>query len=215
MSTLHDAVNMQSTAGVSAWWMQRTRPAARLGVKGPDAPVVLERAGVVIPRRANSIIRSNSTIPFNSPLRGSDVSLPGLSRCLRLGATEFLLEQDAGTDILRTVRESVLAADQRAWPVLRTDYSALIGGAATLHRLARFCAFDFEALLAGDATASPPGGVGARDTVVMTLLAQISVTLTIESADATAPQLRLWTDASFGEYLEHTLSPSPSSGVHA
>jgi hypothetical protein len=181
--------------------MHPVRPAARLGVKGPDAPAVLEQAGIVIPHHANSITRAG------------DAPLAGLSRCLRLGHTEFLLEQDEGSDALRAVRDSVIAAGQRAWPVVRTDYSALIGGTATLQQLARFCAFDFEALLAGKGTASPHGAT-PRNTVVMTLLAQISVTLAIESADATAPQLRLWTDASFGEYLEHTLSSS-SSGVHA
>jgi hypothetical protein len=213
MSTPRDAVNMRSSESALSWWMQRTRPAARLGVKGPDAPAVLERAGVVIPHRVNSIIRFNSSSA--SQIVRADDAPSRLSRCLRLGATEFLLEQDEGPDAVNAVRESVLRAEQRAWPVLRTDYSALIGGTATLQRLAQFCAFDFEALLTGATAASPSGNAVAPDTVVMTLLAQISVTLTVECADATAPQLRLWTDASFGEYLEHTLSPSPSSGVHA
>ena len=201
MSASRHDMHMPDVAPSPAWWIQPVRPVARLGVKGPDAPAVLEQAGIVIPRHANSLTRA------------ADAPLAGLSRCLRLGDTEFLLEQDEGGDALRAVLESVIAAGRRAWPVLRTDYSALIGGTATLQQLARFCAFDFEALLAGKKSASPHGAA-PRDTVVMTLLAQISVTLAIESADATAPQLRLWTDASFGEYLEHTLSPS-SSGVHA
>ena len=55
----------------------------------------------------------------------------------------------------------------------------------------------------------------------MTLLADISVTLVIESLDPATPQLRLWADASFATYLQQTLQslspskPSPIPGVHA
>ena len=81
----------------------------------------------------------------------------------------------------------------RAWCVLRSDYSALIGGGAAFQQLSRIASFDFEQLLQ------------TPDRVVMTLVADISITAVLDDANASAPRLRLWADASFGTYLQQTL----------
>ena len=196
-----------------SWWSRTVRPAARLGLKGPDAPGLLQRAGITIPAHANGITRSPGS------------ALAGLSRCLRLGSTEFLLEQDEAVDAVHAIHQHAQRADQRAWPVIRADFTALIGGTEAFTHLSRLASFDFESWLAAEAqaaaaTAASPAPA-ASGAVVMTLLADISITLAIESADAAAPQLRLWADASFAGYLQQTLQslcPSPPSlipGVHA
>lgn len=160
------------------FWFQPQRPTARMGLKGADAARLLQQAGIDVPGVANSITHPRSDSG---------------TRCLRLGNTEFLLEQDAGSDAIERVRALAGTADLRAWPVLRTDYCVLLGGPALFERLSHIASFDFETL---DSTA---------DRVVMTLAADISVTLALDSAGPAPPQLRLWTDASFGIYLEETL----------
>jgi len=199
-----------------AWWIRLARPTARLGLKGPDAPAVLQQAGIAIPTHANGITRSPAS------------ALAGLSRCLRLGATEFLLEQDEGVEAVQSLRGRAQTAGLRAWPVIRADFSALLGGTEVMMRLSRLGSFDFESWLAAEArasiasrasTSSPASATACS--VVMTLLADISITLVIESADPAAPQLRLWADASFATYLQQTLqflspsTPCPTPGVHA
>ncbi|HXS29964.1 MAG TPA: hypothetical protein VN755_03935, partial [Steroidobacteraceae bacterium] len=79
------------------------------------------------------------------------------------------------------------------WCVLRSDYSALVGGVSVFEQLSRMASFDFRQLLQ------------TPDRVVMTLVADISITAVLEDASTSAPQLRLWADASFGIYLEKTL----------
>ena len=195
---------MNAPAQGHAWWIRPVRPAARLGLKGPDAPGLLQQAGISIPSHANGMTSSPTS------------AIAGLSRCLRLGATEFLLEQDEGADAVRALREQALHAGQRAWPVVRADFSALVGGTEALTRLSQLSSFDFESLLAAEAQAAT-----ATRSVVMTLLADISVTLVLEHADPAAPQWRLWADASFASYLQQTLQslcpspPFPIPGVHA
>ena len=135
------------------FWFRARRPAARLGLKGPDAPRLLQQAGVLVPE-PNAITRTAGD--------------SGLSRCLRLGYTEFLLEQDTGTEAIERLR-AFAAAEQRARSVLRCDYSVLLGGSGLFDELARLCTFDFASLQARPHTA------------VMTLAAGISVTLALDS----------------------------------
>lgn len=168
------------------FWFQ-SRQCMRIGVKGPDAARLLADAGITIPATPNAIAHSDAA-PGN------------LSRCLRLGSSEFLLEQDSGAETIEMVRHRIKAAESRAWCVLRSDYSALLGGPALFERLARICAFDLSRM-----TTQP-------DQVVMTLTADVSVTLALESASTADLQLRLWADPSYGTYLEQVLSQlsSPS-----
>lgn len=113
-------------------------------------------------------------------------------RCLRLGSTEFLLEiddQHSPPPIVPAPSE-----EARAWLLLRSDHSLVLEGAHWPARLAHLCSFDFTRLHA------------APDSVVMTLLAGISVTIAREPAvDAEQFALRLWCDASYATYLDQCL----------
>lgn len=160
------------------FWFRPQRPAARLGLKGPDAARLLHQAGIDVPAVANAITHPRDEAG---------------TRCLRLGNTEFLIEQDDGADTIDRVRTLAGTGDFRAWPVLRTDYCVLLGGPALFERMSHIAAFDFETLS------------GTPHQVVMTLAADISVTFVLDGFANAHPQLRLWADASFGTYLEQTL----------
>ena len=182
---------------MSALQVKAVQPAARMGLKGPEAAALLQQAGIPVPALPNRM-------------------LTGKVRVLRLGSTEFILEQDDGCEAISAVRTLARSAGLRAWPVLRADCCLLLTGDAMFERLSRVCAFDFSQL-------------GAQpDLAVMTLLADISVTFTLEPAAAAgalhatspaAPSLRLWADPGFATYLAQTLrslsSDVPSHGVHA
>ena len=160
--------------------LQRQAPAARLGLKGPDAPALLERARLPLPLRTNAFLQG--------------ASAGALSRCLRLGYSEFLLEQDHSTGAIVELRTLAADAGLRAWAVQRCDFSVVLSGPGLFARLARLCAYDFAMLYR------------APDSVVMTLLADISVTLALDSPDPAEPRLRLWTDPGYAHYLEETLT---------
>jgi hypothetical protein len=111
---------------------------------------------------------------------------------LRLGNTEFILEQDDGDSMLAQVQSLARTAGLRAWPVTRADCSLLLSGEAMFDRLSRVCAYDFAQF------ASLP------DMAVMTA-GDISVTLRWTAAVASGrPRFR---------HLPHTdpaiLSPTP------
>ena len=175
-----------------SWWVQTQHPAARLGLKGVDAARLLGDCGITIPDSPNAVTHG-------------DAASPGLSRCLRLGNSEFLLEEDRHADTIERIRTQADATAMRAWCVLRSDYSALVGGVSVFEQLSRMASFDFRQLLQ------------TPDRVVMTLVADISITAVLEDASTSAPQLRLWADASFGIYLEKilqslsTIPPTASS----
>jgi sarcosine oxidase gamma subunit len=172
---------------MSPFQVVATQPTARMGLKGPDAAALLQQAGITVPAAPNRIAAS-----------------PTL-RVLRLGNTEFILEQDDGDSAIAQVQLLARSAGLRAWPVTRADCSLLVSGDGIFDRLSRVCAFDFAQF-----DAQP-------DLAVMTLLADISVTFTLESASASRC-LRLWTDPGFAVYLTQTLqSLSPDAtghGVH-
>jgi len=179
---------------MSLFQVVAAKPASRMGLKGPDAAALLQQAGVSAPTSPNRILA------LQVPSESGSTTL----RVLRLGSTEFILEQDEGDSTLAMVQSLARTAGLRAWPVTRADCSLLISGDATFERLSRVCAFDFSQL-------------GPQpDMAVMTLLADISVTFALEPG---AQRLRLWADPGFATYVTQTLqslSPdAPSHGVHS
>jgi sarcosine oxidase subunit gamma len=145
----------------------------RRGIKGADAAALLTSLGIAVPTLPNR------HVALAPPARG---------RCLRLGSTEFLLEQDDGDALLLRVDAALAQASARTLAALRCDRSFLLDGAGLFPALREIAAFDFESL-----PAQP-------DVAIMTLLAGISVTLVPECATG-ATGLRLWCDPSFGDYL--------------
>lgn len=154
----------------------------RCGVKGRAAAQLLLHSGVPVPSSANEIVRWRNHAQF------------GNGRCLRLGLTEFVLEQDNGHTLRDTVRGAPGSADGGAWFAHRADHSLLLNGPAWPGELARVCSFDFDQLR------SKP------DQVVMTLLADVSVTLAREpTPDPAVLSLRLWCDPGYAMYMNHCL----------
>ena len=150
----------------------RTR---RWGVKGAGALAWLQRCGIAVPGAPNRAIHWYG------------------GRCLRLGSSEFLIEQDDANAAPLIPDDA--PADASAWALLRSDCSVVLSGHPWPAALAQGCSFDFDRLRA------------EPDLVVMTLFAGISVTFVREPAASTdAPlALRLWCDASYATYLDHCL----------
>jgi hypothetical protein len=150
---------------------------ARFGVKGSDAPALLQHMGLIIPPRPNSVTHWLPDSPF------------GAGRCLRQGGSEFLIELDAATP-------PALPANQafpNAWKLTRSDHSLLLNGARWPHALGQLCSFDLNRLN------------DEPDLVVMTLMAGIGVTFIREPVTGASTGLRLWCDASFSIYLQQCL----------
>jgi hypothetical protein len=151
---------------------------ARLGIKGSDAPALLQHLGLCIPALPNRVVHWPSHEPFGS------------GRCLRQGSTEFLIELDAGTIPDLPVNPSF----PNAWRLARCDHSLLLRGAEWPRALAQVCSFDFARL------------DDEPDQVVMTLVAGIGVTLIRDPPRHEGDMsLRLWCDASFSVYLQQCL----------
>jgi sarcosine oxidase gamma subunit len=160
--------------------MAVSRPCARLGLKGRDAATLLQDAGIALPARANALVHAAST--------------DGVSRCLRLGTTEFIIEDDVDSARVANLAQWASASPLRAIVAPRSDFSAVLSGPAVFDSLSPFCAYDFAALQA------------RPDTVVMTLLADVSVVLALEPGGNLPPRLRLWADPGYGLYLTETLT---------
>lgn len=149
---------------------------ARYGVKGVDAAGWLARHGIAVPNAPNRVVHWRDN---------------GGGRCLRLGSSEFLVEQDAA----RSLPSPASHGGENAWILLRSDASLLLDGAPWPDELAQACSFDFRRFR------------DEPDLVVMTLLAGIGVTLLREPRPAGDSQLalRLWCDPSYATYLQECL----------
>jgi hypothetical protein len=153
----------------------------RLGVKGADAPALLQQLALRIPSLPNRVVHWQTAEPW------------GCGRCLRQGSTEFLIELDAAAPPLFPASDIL----PRAWMLHRSEHSLVLDEATWRHSLAHICSFDFERLLE------------EPDLVVMTLMAGIGVTVIREPppdfTESTGMALRLWCDASFSIYLQECL----------
>ncbi len=151
----------------------------RFGIKGGDAPALLQHLGLRIPLQPNRVTHWQANEPWGS------------GRCLRQGNTEFLIELDAA-DQAAPLADPAFA---NAWTLIRSDHSLVLRGDNWPHDLAQICSFDFAQL------------VDEPDLVVMTLMAGIGVTLIREPSPTPSDfALRLWCDASFSTYLQECLN---------
>jgi sarcosine oxidase, subunit gamma len=153
---------------------------ARFGIKGSDAPALLQQLGLRIPPQPNRVTHWLAHEPWGS------------GRCLRQGSTEFLIELGAADKAIALPTDTTLP---NAWTLIRCDHSMVLHGNNWPRDLAQLCSFDFTRLQE------------EPDLVVMTVLAGISVTLIREPSPA-SPEfaLRLWCDASFSTYLQECLN---------
>ena len=173
---------MQASAGSpGALRLELPGVVARLGVKGPDAAQLLAQLALPVPSLPN---RYSRLLP--------DVHAGG-GRCLRLGNTEFLLEQDGADSAVAGLQQALAATDLRAWPAPRCDRSLVLRGPDPGALLLQVCDFDFAALEA------------MPDAAVMTLMADISVILICDH-DTGTPGIRIWCDPGYGDYLHDCLA---------
>ena len=183
---------MRSSMQTSSFKVREASGVQRTGLKGRGAADLLASLGIAVPPRANQVLR------FAGPPAG---------RCLRLGNSEFFLEQDDGDALLRALDTALQAAPASVLGALRRDRCFLLSGAGAPAALRQIAAFDFEG----------PGFGG--DDVVMTLMAGISVSFVREPAQG-PEALRLWCDAGFGDYLHDCFvalgaqSDTPSLSPH-
>jgi sarcosine oxidase, subunit gamma len=153
---------------------------ARFGLKGSDAPALLQHLGLPIPAHPNRVTHWQPHDPWGS------------GRCLRQGSSEFLIELDSSEPPALLPRGDSFP---NAWILIRSDHSQTLGGDSWSRDLAQICSFDFTKLQ------------DEPDLVVMTLMAGISVTLIREPSSPSNPfALRLWCDASFSTYLQDCLN---------
>lgn len=162
--------------GTTLWLDQRARR-RRFGVKGPRAAEVLKQLGLNVPARPNT------WAPLGAEDRDDSPNVIG-----RLGNTEYFIEeQDDARGI--AALEQRLPAESGIHPVLREDFSLVLGGARAPEVLAEVCNVDFTALPAADKP------------LVMTLMTGVAVLVLPQQAT-----YRIWCDPSFGSYLWETLA---------
>jgi sarcosine oxidase, subunit gamma len=145
----------------------------RYGVKGAQAATWLAMHGVKIPDAPNTWVLSGKTL------------------VMRLGSTEFLIEDQVGG---KTCKK--LLADTKRVPnvykVPRADASYLLAGSEVLNLLSELCALDLResALLEND--------------VVMTQVAGISATILRQTINGETVY-RLWCDGTYATFMSHLL----------
>jgi sarcosine oxidase, subunit gamma len=146
---------------------------ARYGVKGAQAAAWLSKHGVTTPEAPNTWVLSGQTL------------------VMRLGSTEFLLEDQIGGETCKK-----LLADTRRVPnvykVPRADAAYLLAGSAVLNLLSELCALDLRenSLLEND--------------VVMTQVAGISATVLRQNIN-NETVYRLWCDGTYAAFMSHVL----------
>jgi sarcosine oxidase subunit gamma len=147
---------------------------ARYGVKGAQAATWLAKHGVKIPAAPNTWVLHEQTM------------------VMRLGSSEFLLEDQTGGEVCK----KLLAETKRVpnvYKVPRADAAYLLAGSTVLNLLSELCALDLRenSLLEND--------------VVMTQVAGISATILRQTIN-NEPVYRLWCDGTYAAFMTHTLT---------
>lgn len=169
----------QSSAGTGkdSAWVKQNSHLARVGLKGPQAAAWLQSRSIPIPERANSWI---AITPDEQDI------------VVRLGATEFFLEQSQSGEQLQPLAGELASPITGVYPVLREDRAFVLGGAAADAVLAEMCNVNFSALRAAEREA------------VMTMMIGVAVTV-VPQGSAARRRYRIWCDPSYGEYLWSSL----------
>jgi len=156
--------------------LQEITHLARIGLKGPNASAWLQERGIAMPERANSWCLTSE----------DDQNI-----CVRLGATEFLLEQTDG-NTLRRFTAQLATFIPGVYLVLREDRAFVLGGEDADEVLAQMCNVNFAALRSESQEA------------VMTLMIGVAVTVVLQG-NAAQRRYRIWCDPSYGDYLWSSL----------
>ncbi|GAB4297768.1 MAG: hypothetical protein Kow0083_10430 [Methylophaga sp.] len=146
----------------------------RFGVKGSHAANWLTAAGITLPEGTNSWTPQDN---------GSLV--------MRLGNSEFLLEDRPENDLAQTLNDTAADMDG-VHKVLRNDAAFIVSGELTPALFSEVCAIDLE------------GDTLENNRLVMTVIAGVSATLLKQELNGQSVY-RIWCDGTFGPYLWKTL----------
>lgn len=146
----------------------------RFGVKGSHAANWLTAAGITLPEGTNSWTPQDN---------GSLV--------MRLGNSEFLLEDRPENDLAQTINDTAADMDG-VHKVLRNDAAFIVSGELTPALFSEVCAIDLE------------GDTLENNRLVMTVIAGVSATLLKQELNGQSVY-RIWCDGTFGPYLWKTL----------
>lgn len=147
----------------------------RFGIKGPKSADWLASQGIEVPKSANTWLKTKAGILV-----------------LRLGTNEFLLEDSAGSTTCYALDQLSQLGIDGAYYVARVDASFGLSGSASLDLLSELCTLDLRPIAL------------AKDVVLMTQLAGISVTLLQQLEDDNVVY-RFWCDGTYGEFMRDVL----------
>ncbi len=142
----------------------------RFGIKGPQAEKWLESKKIKTPVEKNTWLESKGCL------------------VMRLGGSEFLLEDQYGENNIETLVSFDQAKTALAYKVARADAAYLLSGSEVLNMLSELCMLDLHE------------GALPKNGLVMTQVAGISATLLRQDLN-NAPVFRLWCDGSYGAYM--------------
>lgn len=145
----------------------------RYGVKGPLAAQWLGSHGVALPAKANTWVLSGQAI------------------VMRLGASEFLIEDQPDGQVCDKLAADTLRVAS-VYKVPRSDAAYQLAGSGVLHLFAELCPLDLRETAL------------AQNEVIMTQVAGISATVLRQTID-NQTIYKLWCDGTYGAYMRHTL----------
>lgn len=143
----------------------------RFGIKGPAAAEWLIHQGIEVPKNANTWLKTATGLMV-----------------LRLGASEFLLEDSLDGTNCAALCVKAKQATQNVYYVARFDASFALSGDATLDLLAELCTLDLRPSLVAD------------DALVMTQIAGISATILRQPLNGEVVY-RIWCDGTYDEFM--------------
>ncbi len=146
----------------------------RFGVKGPQASQWLATQKIKTPDSVNSWILDKDVL------------------VLRLGSSEFLVEQQVSGDVCKQLNEASEVNTPGVYKVLRADAAFVISGDQILTMFSELCKLDLS-----DKALEP-------NQLIMTQIADISATLVPEIINDRLV-IRLWCDGTYGAYMWRVL----------
>jgi sarcosine oxidase, subunit gamma len=145
----------------------------RYGVKGTQSASWLTKHGVKIPEAPNTWVLHEQTL------------------VLRLGSTEFLIEDQVGGEACKKLLADTVCVPN-IYKVPRADAAYLLAGSGVLNLLSELCALDLSE------------NVLLENDVLMTQVAGISATLLMQKIN-NETVYRLWCDGTYAAYIQHIL----------
>jgi sarcosine oxidase subunit gamma len=147
----------------------------RCGIKGTNVLQWLSEQKIEIPAQPNSWIQH-----------------PNGTLVLRLGGSEFLIEEPNGSQLCEQLKIANRERPYGVFKVQRADTALLLSGTEVTNLFSEVCSIDLRGQALDD------------NRLVMTQVAGISATLIRQTLNG-EPVYRLWCDGTFGAYMWETL----------